>query len=121
MRHLKTLLALALLLGLALWLRQPGPVSVPSSPASHTDSGSHSGLPAFLPPEAHDTLALIARGGPYPYSRDGVVFQNREHRLPAAPRGTYHEYTVKTPGSRDRGARRVTTHDAADHLHAEGG
>ena len=60
-----------------------------------------------LPAEARQTLALIRKGGPYPYSRDGAVFANREGRLPRAPRGTYLEYTVYTPGSRDRGARRI--------------
>ena len=60
-----------------------------------------------LPPEARQTIALIKAGGPYPYSRDGVVFNNREGQLPKKARGYYHEYTVKTPGSRDRGARRI--------------
>lgn len=60
-----------------------------------------------LPPEALATLALIRQGGPYPYDRDGVVFQNFERRLPRAERGYYHEYTVKTPGERTRGARRI--------------
>ncbi|RTL40992.1 MAG: ribonuclease [Rhodocyclaceae bacterium] len=62
---------------------------------------------AALPPEARETLALIRQGGPYPYRRDGVTFQNREGRLPDAPNGFYREYTVTTPGSRDRGARRI--------------
>ncbi|MBL0124900.1 MAG: ribonuclease [Betaproteobacteria bacterium] len=62
---------------------------------------------ADLPKEGRDTLALIRRGGPFPYSKDGTVFSNRERRLPKQPRGYYHEYTVKTPGSRDRGARRI--------------
>lgn len=65
--------------------------------------------PAGLPREAADTLALIQRGGPFPYRKDGIVFQNRERRLPAMPRGYYREYTVPTPGSRDRGARRIVT------------
>ncbi len=60
-----------------------------------------------LPPEAQETLALIKRGGPFPYSRDGAIFANREGRLPFSARGTYREYTVKTPRSRDRGARRI--------------
>ena len=64
---------------------------------------------ADLPAEARKTLALIDQGGPYPYSRDGVVFGNFEGRLPKQKRGYYHEYTVKTPGSRDRGARRIVT------------
>ena len=61
----------------------------------------------WLPPEAIDTLALIEAGGPFPYRRDGVTFENRERLLPAKPRGYYREYTVPTPGSRDRGARRI--------------
>jgi ribonuclease T1 len=60
-----------------------------------------------LPREAIETVALIRQGGPFPYERDGVVFNNREKRLPARERGWYREYTVKTPGARDRGARRI--------------
>ncbi len=62
---------------------------------------------AALPAEAREALARIAAGTPLPYERDGVVFGNREHLLPAKPRGYYHEYTVKTPGARTRGARRI--------------
>jgi ribonuclease T1 len=62
---------------------------------------------AALPKEARETLALIKAGGPFPYRKDGSVFGNREKRLPLKPRGYYREYTVKTPGSRDRGARRI--------------
>lgn len=63
--------------------------------------------PAQLPVEARQTLALIAKGGPYPYDRDGIVFQNREGLLPKKASGYYREYTVITPGERDRGARRI--------------
>lgn len=70
-----------------------------------------SGLPTVrysdLPPEARRTIALIERGGPFPFARDGIVFQNREGLLPPKPRGYYREYTVITPGSRDRGPRRI--------------
>ena len=62
---------------------------------------------AALPREAHATLALIRAGGPFPYARDNSVFSNREKQLPARARGYYREYTVKTPGARDRGARRI--------------
>ena len=62
---------------------------------------------AELPPEARRTLALIRTGGPFPYDRDGIVFNNREKLLPARERGWYHEYTVVTPGARNRGARRI--------------
>ena len=62
---------------------------------------------AELPPEARETLRAIRQGGPYAFDRDGVVFGNYERRLPKRPRGYYHEYTVKTPGVRTRGARRI--------------
>lgn len=62
-----------------------------------------------LPSQAHDTLRLIEAGGPYPYPKDGTVFSNREGVLPKHDGGYYHEYTVKTPGSPDRGARRIVT------------
>ena len=64
---------------------------------------------ADLPAEARDTLKLIDKGGPYPFSRDGVVFGNFEKILPKQDRGYYREYTVKTPGESDRGARRIVT------------
>ena len=60
-----------------------------------------------LPREAQRTWQLIHTGGPFPYAKDGVVFGNREKRLEREPRGYYHEYTVPTPGARDRGARRI--------------
>jgi ribonuclease T1 len=60
-----------------------------------------------LPLEARATEQLIRSGGPFPYAKDGSVFGNRERLLPSSPRGYYREYTVKTPGSRDRGARRI--------------
>jgi len=62
---------------------------------------------AALPGEARSTLALIKAGGPFPYARDNSVFSNREQVLPLRQRGYYREYTVKTPGARDRGARRI--------------
>jgi ribonuclease T1 len=62
-----------------------------------------------LPNQALDTIKLIHNGGPYPYRQDGVVFSNREGLLPQESNGYYHEYTVKTPGSSDRGARRIIT------------
>lgn len=62
---------------------------------------------AELPRQAKETYELIRQGGPFPYGKDGTVFGNRERLLPAHPRGYYREYTVKTPGSRDRGARRI--------------
>ena len=62
---------------------------------------------AELPGEARRTIVLIRNGGPFPYERDGIVFGNLENRLPAQPRGYYREYTVRTPGARNRGARRI--------------
>ncbi|WP_282082509.1 ribonuclease domain-containing protein [Streptomyces tendae] len=62
-----------------------------------------------LPSQAHDTLDLIEQGGPYPFEQDGTVFQNREGILPSQSSGYYHEYTVITPGSDTRGARRIVT------------
>lgn len=86
---------LALLASAALWARND---RVPSS-----DEIAYRDLPR----EARDTLALIRSGGPFPYRKDGTVFGNRERLLPRQKRGYYTEYTVRTPGSRDRGARRI--------------
>ncbi len=84
-----------------------------AKPASTSSTDPASGLTfvaaADLPGEARDTLKLIDQGGPYPYSRDGVVFGNFEKILPKHDRGYYREYTVKTPGESDRGARRIVT------------
>jgi ribonuclease T1 len=72
---------------------------------------SASGLPTIgyqsLPREAKETIGLIEQDGPFPFERDGITFQNRERLLPNKPNGYYREYTVITPGSRDRGARRI--------------
>ncbi len=80
-----------------------------SYPSVGTDPDS--GLPlvalAALPPEAADTMGWIGAGGPYRYPQDGSVFENREGILPDADVGYYHEFTVETPGSADRGARRI--------------
>lgn len=62
---------------------------------------------ASLPAEAHQTLALIRSGGPFPYEKDGATFGNRERLLPPRSRTFYREYTVRTPGRQDRGARRI--------------
>ncbi len=62
-----------------------------------------------LPPEARETLGLIDSGGPFPFRKDGDVFHNYEGLLPAEKDGYYREYTVVTPGSPDRGARRIVT------------
>lgn len=83
---------------------QPSPVE-----AARDQPGDDAALPAFLPAEARQTVALIQRGGPYPHAQDGSVFGNREGRLPQRPRGYYREYTVDTPGLSHRGARRIVT------------
>lgn len=79
---------------------------------------SVSGLPfidlAVLPPEAAETLDLIEAGGPFPEEEDGSTFYNREERLPERPEGYYAEYTVPTPGERDRGARRIVAGDGGE-------
>jgi ribonuclease T1 len=62
---------------------------------------------AELPRQGRETYELIRRGGPFPYDKDGTVFGNRERLLPIEKRGYWREYTVRTPGSRDRGARRI--------------
>jgi len=62
---------------------------------------------AELPAEARKTEQLIRSGGPFPYAKDGTVFGNRERLLPRQARGYYREYTVPTPGARNRGARRI--------------
>lgn len=79
--------------------------------ASASEWGSAAAEPdaTGLPVEARQTLRLIAAGGPFPYDRDGMTFQNRERRLPTQPPGYYREYTVLTPGSSDRGARRIVS------------
>jgi ribonuclease T1 len=80
---------------------------------STTSSSSQSGLETInidaLPPEAVTTLNMIKSGGPFPYTKDGSVFNNYEGLLPKKPSGYYHEYTVETPGSSDRGARRIVS------------
>jgi guanyl-specific ribonuclease Sa len=72
-----------------------------------------------LPPEAADTANLIEQGGPFPYPEDGTVFQNREGLLPDCEVGYYHEYTVETPGSPDRGARRIVTGTEGEHFYTD--
>lgn len=77
--------------------------------ACHTrlDDGIQAIQAAALPGEARETLALIKRSGPFPYRQDGSVFGNYEQRLPVRSRSYYREFTVPTPGARDRGARRI--------------
>ncbi len=105
MNRLATILRLTLLLALAGFC-------FGSTPAFSRNNAPAAGIESVqlgdLPPEARATLVLIRRGGPFPYPRkDGSTFGNFEKRLPEQPRGYYREYTVPTPGSRDRGARRI--------------
>lgn len=80
----------------------PNPSALPTIPESQ------------LPAEGRTTLALIRRGGPFPYERDGVTFGNFERILPRKARGYYREYTVPTPGESDRGARRIVAGKAGE-------
>ena len=115
MRSNRPLWLLAAVALVALWfgLQQTGPdgLSAPGadSPQRELPRDASARLPAFLPPEAAPVLDAITSGGPYAYRQDGGVFQNRERLLPQRPRGHYREFTVDTPGSRDRGARRIVT------------
>lgn len=114
-------LVAAMLLALCTW-SQRAPVPEAGPQASTQDAprapppardrpaderGAAHGYPAWLPREALDTLGLIAHGGPFAHRQDGSTFANRERRLPPQARGYYREYTVRTPGARDRGARRI--------------
>lgn len=115
-RLLITAIAL-LLLGLVVnhfLQRPPAPQFAPDlqgmpSTATTAPRGNAASLPAFLPAEAQQTVALIQRGGPFAHRQDGSTFGNREQQLPQRPRGYYREYTVDTPGARNRGARRIVT------------
>lgn len=95
--------------------RSPGARTSPSAtrPAAGRDARSGLRVVALgeLPREAQATVALVDRGGPFPYAQDGVTFGNYKLVLPAEPRGWYREYTVRTPGERDRGPRRIVTGD----------
>lgn len=110
-------LGIALVL-LALWAwqqrpqttppRSDSPMAIPSTlPPMPDRQAAATRWPAFLPAQALETLQQIERGGPFDHRQDGGTFQNRERLLPQRPRGYYREYTVETPGSRDRGARRI--------------
>lgn len=88
---------------------------VASQPTRNTDEIHVS----QLPPEGRATLALIKRGGPFPYARDGIIFHNREGRLPERPRGYYREYTVPTPGLSHRGARRIVAGRDGDYWYTD--
>lgn len=95
-------LGLAVLLASGAGVGGTAAARTPDSPASVAPISW-----AELPPEAQGTHQLIRSGGPFPYRKDGTVFGNRERLLPLRDRGHYREYTVRTPGSPDRGARRI--------------
>jgi guanyl-specific ribonuclease Sa len=110
---LRVLLAIALVVGWQHW-KAPTPASTnpaTSSAPERTDNApaTTGALPSYLPPEAHTTITLIQRGGPFPHRQDGSTFGNFERQLPPQPRGWYREYTVDTPGLNHRGARRIVT------------
>lgn len=85
----------------------------PSASASVPDSLR------LLPPEAIDTIELIQSEGPFPYRQDGAVFMNRERRLPSHERGYWREYTVRTPGESDRGARRIVHGEGDEYYYTD--
>lgn len=82
-------------------------LATPTVQAKGSDKSAGAVALTTLPAEAQSTYQLVFSGGPFPYDKDGSVFGNRERHLPAKPRGFYREYTVKTPGARNRGARRI--------------
>jgi ribonuclease T1 len=92
---------LALLLALLL------PLATPAAARGSVPDAGQEIAAAQLPPEARHTIELIRKGGPFPYERDGLVFGNFEKRLPLKDRGYYREYTVRTPGAKNRGAHRI--------------
>lgn len=112
-------LVAAVVVALVVWAGSGGATQEsPADPATEA-SGQVAGdidlvAAADLPAEARDTLALIDSGGPFPYEQDGATFGNFERLLPEQPRGYYTEYTVDTPGSDDRGARRIVAGDGGD-------
>jgi len=110
MRSLNRIAALALL---AAFLAPP-----PTS-ARTENAPAHEIAVAALPREAQQTLQSIKRGGPFGFERDGVVFGNYERRLPARQRGYYREYTVPTPGVRNRGARRIVAGANAEYYYSD--
>ncbi len=92
-----------------------------SSSASQSPSSARTATVALssLPPQVAQTVRLIKAGGPFPYSQDGVVFDNNEHLLDAHARGYYHEYTVPTPGASDRATRRLVTGQAGEFYYTD--
>ncbi|WP_163513697.1 ribonuclease domain-containing protein [Fodinicola acaciae] len=102
------LLALVALIS-ALFVGLVSPAAVSAQPVALKAKALPTVALSSLPSQATDTVRLVQKGGPFPYRQDGTVFSNREGLLPQQSSGYYHEYTVKTPGSPDRGARRIIT------------
>ncbi|PSL58251.1 guanyl-specific ribonuclease Sa [Saccharothrix carnea] len=118
-RTAKVLLSLLLVLAGTFTTAGPvaaAPVTVAQATCGDTSAFRRVAL-SSLPSQATDTVRLIQRGGPYPYSQDNQTFYNREGILPACPTGYYKEYTVKTPGISTRGARRIVTGNATPKLY----
>ncbi|OLR91573.1 ribonuclease domain-containing protein [Actinokineospora bangkokensis] len=123
-KSVKTLLALVLALVGFLGAGTTASAS-PTLPAGQVSAqaacGDTSGFDVVplggLPAQATDTYDLIQTDGPFPFDQDGTVFQNREGLLPSCSSGYYHEYTVITPGSSDRGARRIVTGSGGEYFY----
>jgi ribonuclease T1 len=92
------------------------PASAVIAQGQASDRKAHTGatVTSKLPAEARLVLESIRRGPPYPYAKDGTTFQNREGRLPGKSRGYYREFTVRTPGQENRGARRIIVGDGGE-------
>jgi ribonuclease T1 len=101
----------------------PGATTAVAPSLSPGGTDPQSGLPsvavAALPSQARQTLDRIDSGGPFRYDQDGVTFGNFEAILPQRARGYYKEYTVETPGSPDRGARRIVAGDGGDFYYTD--
>lgn len=128
------LVALLIALAVSFWMQRDDAPAITTAPAEQTASAPARAPEAAAPErrtsaadalashiadeseraEVQKTLDLIERGGPFPHTQDGTVFGNRERRLPQHPRGYYREYTVRTPGARNRGARRIVRGDGGE-------
>jgi ribonuclease T1 len=97
----------------------PRATTTAAVPATDTDAAMATVAVSDLPKEARATLDRIRTGGPYPYTQDGMVFENREGLLPSMPRGYYREFTVTTPRSDDRGARRIVAGAAGERYYTD--
>ena len=119
-RPLLALLALLLVLGIGYAVNATHHSSNAKSASASATASASSGEVALssLPVQAAATVALIKKGGPFPYPKnDGVVFGNNEHLLPREASGYYHEYTVPTPGASNRGTRRIITGKAGEYYY----